>query len=96
MKCLRQPYSDTVKCVEIFKENGKIHEPVKCDCLKWQNINKLESQILIQCFLTLLVLIFIPGLACDSVETLREMMKAGMTICRLNLAYRTHEVSLNQ
>lgn len=31
------------------------------------------------------------GLACDSVETLREMMKAGMTICRLNLAYRTHE-----
>lgn len=45
--------------------------------------------------LTLLVLIFIPGLACDSVETLREMMKAGMTICRLNLAYRTHEVSLS-
>lgn len=41
-------------------------------------------------------LILIPGLACDSVETLREMMKAGMTICRLNLAYRTHEVSLNQ
>lgn len=40
-------------------------------------------------------LILIPGLACDSVETLREMMKAGMTICRLNLAYRTHEVSLS-
>lgn len=40
VKCLRQPYSDTVKCVEIFKENGKIHQPVKCDCLKWQNIYK--------------------------------------------------------
>ncbi|XP_022345533.2 pyruvate kinase PKM-like [Crassostrea virginica] len=31
------------------------------------------------------------GPACDSVETLSAMIKAGMTICRLNLAYRTHE-----
>ncbi|XP_062588826.1 pyruvate kinase-like [Saccostrea cucullata] len=31
------------------------------------------------------------GLACDSVEVLRKMMMTGMTICRLNLAYRTHD-----
>ncbi|XP_048745613.2 pyruvate kinase-like [Ostrea edulis] len=31
------------------------------------------------------------GPACDSVKDLRAMMMSGMTICRLNLAYRTHE-----
>lgn len=45
--------------------------------------------------LILLVFIFILGLVCDFVEILREMMKVGMIICRLNLVYRIYEVSLS-
>lgn len=31
------------------------------------------------------------GPACDSAETLEEMFRSGLNICRLNLAYRTHQ-----
>lgn len=41
------------------------------------------------------IFILILGLVCDFVEILREMMKVGMIICRLNLVYRIYEVSLN-
>lgn len=36
----------------------------------------------------------VTGPACDSVETLEEMFRSGLNICRLNLAYRTHQVKI--